>query len=121
MCINIFQQNILNPSKYSAGVTPGICRLFCNSGRLCDHEPVQNKDKLKNVLNIILFTVKNVRTRQVQISPNEAPNIYLRVGIVGITGQQYLAQISVHTLGDYIYLFIHSFIFACCSARHGGS
>lgn len=59
-----FQQNILNPWMYSSGVTPEIYRLFYNSGRLCDHEPVQNKDKFEEVLKIILFILKKVRTKQ---------------------------------------------------------
>ena len=58
-----FQQNILNPRMYSSGVTPEIYRLFYNSGRLCDHEPVQNKDKSEEVLKIILFILKKSKNR----------------------------------------------------------
>lgn len=46
--------------------------------------------KIKVSLNIILFIVKKekkVRTKQAQISPNEALSISLRVGFVSITEQ----------------------------------
>lgn len=58
-----FQQNILIPWMYSSGVTPESYRLSYNSGRLCDHEPVQNKDQFKEVLKIILFILKKCKNK----------------------------------------------------------
>ena len=37
---------------------PGIYRLFYSSGRLGDHEPVQDEDELKESRSFILFTAE---------------------------------------------------------------